>query len=485
MLQIIRRTVYAALLAGIMATLAAAQGRQTSNPFKLPSDADIRKILADRIDTLAGQEDGIGIVVGVIGPQGRRVISYGHLNQSDARPLNGDTVFEIGSVGKVFTALLLADMAQKGEVALVDPVAKYLPANVKLPERNGRQITLVDLVTHTSGLPFMPDDVPVADESAAIKYGPQQLYQFLARYELPRDPGTEWDYSNIDYWLLGQALASRAGTVFQSLLRARVIAPLNLQSTDFPLPLSPQLKSRLAVGHNAVLQPAPDFYATSIYAALGPEAGGLVSSVNDLLTLLSVAMGYQHSPLASSMASMLNTRRPIDGSEQALGWIVTGQGEDQLVTHEGSTWGYTSYIAWEPGTGVGVVVLSNQLTAVVDIGNHLLKSSTPLEPPTVTRHTEINLESKILDACAGHYDAKEEGVFLIVRERNFLTIQTPVGWGLPKFRLRPESSRDFFVAELPIRVTFQTDTNGQVNGILVYPPRGQHALPAHRISLHE
>jgi D-alanyl-D-alanine-carboxypeptidase/D-alanyl-D-alanine-endopeptidase len=331
----------------------------------------------------------------------------------------------------------------------------------------------------------MPDDVPVVDESAAIKYGPQQLYQFLARYELPRDPGTEWDYSNIDYWLLGQALASRAGTDFQNLLRARVIAPLNSQSTDFPLPLSAKLKSRLAVGHNAVLQPAPDFYATSIYAAVGPEAGGLVSSVNDLLTLLSVAMGYQHSPLASSMASMLNTRRPIDGSEQALGWVVTGKGEDELVTHEGSTWGYASYIAWEPGTRVGVVVLSNQLTAVADIGNHLLKPGTPLEPPTVTRHTEISLESKILDARAGHYDAKEEGVFLIVRERDFLTIQMPVGWGLPKFRLRPESSRDFFVAELPIRVTFQTDTNGQVNGILVYPPRGQHALPAHRISLHE
>jgi D-alanyl-D-alanine-carboxypeptidase/D-alanyl-D-alanine-endopeptidase len=485
MLQIIRRTVYAALLAGIMATLAAAQARQTSNPFKLPSDADIRKILADRIDTLAGQEDGIGIVVGVVGPQGRRVTSYGHLKQGHTRSLNGDTVFEIGSVGKVFTALLLADMVQKGEVALADPVAKYLPANVKLPERNGRQITLVDLVTHTSGLPFMPDDVPVVDESAAIKYGPQQLYQFLARYELPRDPGAEWDYSNIDYWLLGQALASRAGTDFQNLLRARVIAPLNLQSTDFPLPLSAKLKSRLAVGHNAVLQPAPDFYATSIYAAVGPEAGGLVSSVNDLLTLLSVAMGYRHSPLASSMASMLDTRRPIDGSEQALGWVVTGKGEDELVTHEGSTWGYASYIAWEPGTRVGVVVLSNQLTAVADIGNHLLKPGTPLEPPTVTRHTEISLESKILDARAGHYDAKEEGVFLIVRERDFLTIQMPVGWGLPKFRLRPESSRDFFVAELPIRVTFQTDTNGHVNGILVYPPRGQHALPAHRISLHE
>ena len=182
-----------------------------------------------------------------------------------------------------------------------------------------------------------------------------------------------------------------------------------------------------------------------------------------------------------SIASKLKTRRPIDGSEQALGWVVTGKGEDESVAHEGATWGYASYIAWEPRTRRGVVVLSNQLTAVADIGNHLLKPSTPLEPPTITRHAEINLESKILDAYAGH-DAKEEGVFLIVRERDSLTIQLPIGWGIPKFRLRPESPRDFFVAELPIRATFQTDSSGQVNGILVYPPRGQHALPANRIT---
>src|SRR5258708_14157159 len=118
--------------------------------------------------------------------------------------------------------------------------------------------------------------------------------------------------------------------------------------------------------------------------------------------------------------------------------------------------------SWEPGSCGGVVALSNQRTAVADIGKLLLNQSTPLEPPTVMRHSEINLESKILDACAGHYDAKEEGVFLIVRERDFLTIQMPVGWGLPKFRLRPESSRDFFVPDLPFRVTFQPHPNEQV-----------------------
>ena len=114
-----------------------------------------------------------------------------------------------------------------------------------------------------------------------------------------------------------------------------------------------------------------------------------------------------------------------------------------------------------------------------------LPSDADIRKILADRIDTLAAQEKILDACAGHYDAKEEGVFLIVRERDFLTMQMPVGWGLPKFRLRPESSRDFFVAELPIRVTVQTDTNGQVNGILVYPPRGQREHPAHRMSLDE
>jgi len=179
---------------------------------------------------------------------------------------------------------------------------------------------------------------------------------------------------------------------------------------------------------------------------------------------------------------MLRERRPIDGSEQAVGWVVVGKGDDQLVTHDGATWGYNSYVAWDPRSRMGVVVLSNQLASIADIGRHLLRPNLPLEPPTVIKHTEITLDPAVLDAYPGQYEAEEEGIFNVARERDFLTIQLPIGWGLPKFRLRPESRRDFFVAELPIRVTFQVDSAGRVNGVLVYPPRGQHALSANRRS---
>jgi CubicO group peptidase (beta-lactamase class C family) len=369
-------------------------------------------------------------------------------------------------------------MVQKGEVALTDPVAKYLPG-IKIPERNGHPIMLVDLATHTSGLPFMPDELPAFDDAAAAKKSVSNLYEFLARYRLTREPGAEWDYSNIDYWLLGQALSARAGIDYETLLQTRVIAPLKLTRTA--IAPSAKMKANLAVGHNAILHPAPPFSSVPPYESMA-AAGGLASTVNDMLTFLTVFMGYERSPLTSSTAAMLTSHRPIDDeSEQALGWVVIGKGDDRLIMHDGFTWGYASYVAWDPAIRTGVVVLSNQLSSVSDIGRHLLRPSTPLETPVVTKHSEIKLDPSLLDSYAGRYEAAEEGIFNIVRDRDYLTIQLPASWGLPKFRIRPESRQDFFVAELPIRITFQSDNDGRISGILLYPPRGQHAMPARRL----
>ena len=112
---------------------------------------EIREILVKRVDQ---QKQAFGIVTGIIEPTGRRVVAYGNLANGDPRPLDGDTIFEIGSISKVFTSLLLADMVNRNEVALDDPAAKYLHA-IKMPERNGKSITLFHLSTHTSGLPFL------------------------------------------------------------------------------------------------------------------------------------------------------------------------------------------------------------------------------------------------------------------------------------------------------------------------------------------
>lgn len=460
------------------------QGTSISNPTMpdqagIPSDTDIRKILEDRVADISGKEDGMGIVVGIISPQGRRVIAYGHRDRGDSRPLDGDTAFEIGSVSKVFTALLLADMVQRGEIALDDPVDKYLPAGTRIPDRNGRKITFLDLATHTSGLPFMPDEVPVYGDPTT-NYGDGQLYQFLGRYQLTRDPGTEWDYSNIGYWLLGQALAHRAGTSYEDLLNTRVLAPLKMKSTAIPPRLPTGLSAAVAVGHDASMQRSPAFSDVSIYSSM-PAAGGIVSTVNDLLVFLASQMGYERSPLNSSMKTMLDSQRPIDNNQQGLGWVVTGKPGDQLIMHDGGTWGFASYVAWDPSSRIGVVVLSNQQTSVNDIGLHLLRAASHVERVAQAKHTEIKLDSTALDSYIGQYEAKYVGVFKITLDHGSLAIQLPSDWGLPKFQLHPEDRREFFVSEFPIHVIFQLTPDGAVTGLLVYPPRGQKGITAGRV----
>src|SRR5262245_52546371 len=208
----------------------------------IPPDSEIRKIVSERIDKY---RQSVGIVVGIIEPQGRRIIAYGHLDQGDPRPLDGDTVFEIDSITKVFTGLLLTDMAARGEVSLADPVAKFLPADVHVPERTGRQITLLDLVTHRSGLPQLPLNAPLYEQDPIHNYTTDQLYSMLAVYRLESDPGTHYFYSNVGFGLLGHALARRAGVDFQQLLESRITGPLRM--VDTRISLSPGMNERLAV----------------------------------------------------------------------------------------------------------------------------------------------------------------------------------------------------------------------------------------------
>ena len=444
----------------------------------VPPDDEIRKILAERIGE---NEKAIGIVVGVIDPQGRRIISYGHRDVGDARPLNGDTVFEIASVTKVFTALLLADMVEKNEVALSDPASKYLTAAaIKLPERNGHLITLVDLATHTSGLPFMPADAPPFNDPTAAKYSTGDLKRYLASYQLTREIGSEWDYSNIGFWVLSEALAARGGKDIENLIRSRVLAPLKMTETDFEL--SAKMRENLAPGHDSALQPAPAASTIPIYSIM-PAIGLLYSTTNDLLTFLSECLGYEPSPLVPAMDVALSNRRPVQpGNEQALGWNVYGKDADQVIFRDGSSFGYASVMAYDPNSRVGVVVLTNQVGDVGDIARHLLRPDFPLAKPANTKHIEIALDSKVLDSCVGRYEAKGEGIFTIARENNFLTIESPADWGLPKLRIRPESQRDFFATELPLQVTFQTGPDGKVRSLTIYPPRGQKGVPANKLA---
>jgi CubicO group peptidase (beta-lactamase class C family) len=436
----------------------ATAGAQTVPASPVPPNAEISKILAERVDN----QQSVGIVVGVIEPAGRRVIAYGSLAKNDKRPLNGDTIFEIGSATKVFTSLLLTDMVQHVEVALTDPVAKYLPATVKMPERGGHPITLQDLSTHTSGLPRMPANLAPKDPANPYAdYTVEQLYQFLSNYQLTRDIGAQYEYSNLGGGLLGHVLARRAGMDYEALVRTRICDPLGMASTR--ITLSPEMKARLATGHNASMDPVSNWDLPTLAGA-----GALRSTANDMLAFLAANLGYTKSPLAPAMAAMLKVRHPTGAPdlEIALGWHVFTSNGKEIVWHNGGTGGYRSFVGFDPKAQVGVVVLSNAETnaGVDDIGRHLLDPQAPLLSAP-KQHKETAVDPKLFDGYVGRYELVPNFIITVTHEGVHLFVQAT---GQPKFEVYAEGPKDYFLKVVDAQITFETDALGRASTLVLH-----------------
>ncbi|MGA3205790.1 MAG: serine hydrolase [Bryobacteraceae bacterium] len=427
---------------------------------QVPSDEEIRKILADRIDR---DHQGVGIVVGVIEPKGRRIVSVGKLDSGDKRVLNGDTVFEIGSMSKVFTSLLLMDMVQKGEVALTDPVAKFLPATVKIPERNGKKITLQDLSTQSSGLPRMPTNFSPKDiTNPYADYSVEQMYQFLAGYTLTRDIGEKYEYSNLGVGLLGHALALRARMSYEALVKARITGPLEMTSTS--ITLTPDEKARFAVGHDGDLKAVS---AWDIPTLAG--AGALRSTANDMLTFLAANLGYTKTPLASAMAAEISIRRPtgVPGMEIAYAWHVITKDGKSIIWHNGGTGGFRTFMGFDPETRVGVVALSNVSNAegVDDIGRHLLNASFPLANFDKKERKAVPVDTKLFDGYVGRYEIAPKIIVNVTRDGDHLYGQAT---GQGRFEIFPESEKEYFAKVTDLQVSFHTGADGKVTELVIH-----------------
>jgi D-alanyl-D-alanine-carboxypeptidase/D-alanyl-D-alanine-endopeptidase len=433
---------------------------QTMTAAAAPSDAEIRRILAERIDV---QKQGVGIVVGVIDPRGRRVVAYGALEKGDRRPLDGDTIFEIGSITKVFTALLAADMAQRGEVKLDDPIQKYLPPTVKIPGRGAKQITLTDLATHTSGLPRMPENFRPKDPGRPyVDYTVDALYSFLSSYELRRDIGIKYVYSNLGFGLLGLGLAQRAGMDYEKLVVTRICDPLGMKSTRATL--SESLRQRFAAGHSSDLVTVPEWDIPSLAGA-----GALRSTANDLLTFLAAMMGYAVNPLAAAQETALSVRRPTGAPfmETGLGWDIDTRGGTEIISKGGATAGYNTFIGYSPKTGVGVVALANTSAGegTTDIGQHLLDARYPLWVPENSPSVERTLEAKVLDGYVGHYQLTPTAVFAVTREDGQLYVQLT---NQPRAVVYPKSNTEFFYKVVDAKITFEIDPQGFANSLTLH-----------------
>ncbi|MFC8448929.1 serine hydrolase domain-containing protein [Kitasatospora sp. NPDC057223] len=315
---------------------------------------DLAQQTADRLTA-----HHVGVTVAVLAGGDAAIRGAGRLGGGDDGAPDGDTVFEIGSVTKVFTSLALARLVLAGTAELDEPLARLLPEAASVPSRGGEQITLRHLATHTAGLPRLPKGMGLRallrpntpDPYAACTT--DVLLRGLAATRLGAVPGRRFRYSNLGAGLLGLALANRAGTDYETLVTREICSPLGLADTGVTRP------GRLTQGHSAGRRPKPPWHLADLAGA-----GALRSTAADLVTFLRSQLTGEPGELAEAIALTRSTehrRNPF--ARVHLGWfsqrLHPRQGAHLQLWHNGGTGGFSSFAGFDPEKNVGVVVLSN------------------------------------------------------------------------------------------------------------------------------
>jgi len=444
----------ARLLVGVFAALAVAAPLRAQH---FPPDAELLDLIRTRVE----EGRATGIVVGVLEADGtRRVQAFGDAG-AGAPPLGPETVFEIGSITKVFTGILLADMAREGVLSLEDPVQDHLPDRVKVPARPGQAIRLVDLATHRSALPRLPANMNPADvTNPYADYTVEMLYDFLTSHTLRRDVGAEYEYSNLAVGLLGHVLALENGTDYETLVKDRILDPLGMESTG--ITLTPAMRRQLARGHDSAGNEVP-YWDLPTFAG----AGALRSTVLDMLDFVAANVGPATTELGRSMRASHEPREPAGGAnEVGLNWHILTLGGDRIVWHNGGTAGFRTFIGFDPVRRVGAVVLTNSAHGADDIGFHLINDAAPLAPAPQPRpqRVEIEVERDVMARYVGVYELNPTFQLTVTLEDSGLMVQAS---GQPKFPVFAESETSFFLKVVEAQVEFIVE-DGSVTALILH-----------------
>lgn len=403
--------------------------------------------------------DNIGVVVALIDGDKIEYFNYGKTAMENGTSVNGNSVFEIGSISKVFTTILLVNEVEKGTMKLSDPISMYLPKDVKVPSRNGKEITLKDLATHTSALPRMPSNMnPANPLNPFADYSTEQMYAFLNSYELTRDIGVLSEYSNYGMGLLGHILELHTGKTYEELFVEQIAVPYKMLDTK--MEMTSKMKAQLAKGHSGNVEiPNWDFMT------LG-SAGGIKSTLNDMVKFVKANMTKDNKAVNKAMRiSHQEAFKDDKGFSMGLGWHYTTTAKNEkIIWHNGRTGGYTAFAGFIEGTSKGVVVLTNSTRTTDDIALKLLDTSRKLRiPEKPTKVVEV--ADAILETYVGKYELVPGFEISITKENGQLFLQAT---NQPKFQLYGSSEKDFFLKVVQASITFNKDEQGNIKSLTLH-----------------
>lgn len=401
-----------------------------------------RPDLQDALTEWRGPQPG-GIAAAYVDETGVTFFNAGHFSDQNTALITAETQFEIGSLSKVFTALLLADSILVDKVAVDQPVG---------PPFARSQITYRQLATHTSGLPSLPPKLLPAD--LANPYADQDLPALVEAFDslsasARKGPSA---YSNLGFAVLGQAVAGAWGESYEELLTRRVLQPMGLNDTKVGW-RNADMK-RLAPGHG-LGGPAKNWDLNAY-----EPAGALVSTSADLSRFIQACLGFVDTPLAQAVAE---TSRGIEagemkGSAIGLAWIVEIQGSSEIVWHNGGTGGYRSFMGYNRTRKFGVILLANRTEELDSLGLALLSDRLP----TPEKKQEA---AETLKEFLGDYPLSPSFVMTVTANGEQLFVQAT---HQPRLELIPLAPDRYQVKEVEAEITFERDREHQVEALTLH-----------------
>jgi D-alanyl-D-alanine-carboxypeptidase/D-alanyl-D-alanine-endopeptidase len=401
----------------------------TAVPAQPLDDAGLQAIVDQR---LAGDRTGACMAVAVI-EKTQVARTFRCADGGNEGRIGPDSAFEIGSVTKTMTAILLADLVLHGKANLDDPLSEYLPEGTTVPAFEGKPILLRHVVTHTSGLPALPSRLGATDmRDPYANLTGEALLASLGDVTLSAAPGTKFEYSNFAMMLLSYAVARRAGSDFETLLEERLFQPLGMDRAyvaDRPEGV------RAAAGHTPNGLETPGW----TFAVNLAGVGGVRATLDDMVRYVQGNLGLTGASILPAIE--LAQQRVSEQPPMAMNWMLAKAGDRIVHTHEGGTGGFSSFVSVDRERQRGVVILSdttwNSIGSLGSLGLHLVDPSFPLGKPR--RLAQPSQE--LLDALTGEYQL--QGMMkMTLRTRDGKLFVHP--HGQPEFEMGYDDAGDFF-----------------------------------------
>jgi serine-type D-Ala-D-Ala carboxypeptidase/endopeptidase len=392
-----------------------------------------------------------GIVVGIYENGKTQYYSYGVANLNTKEPVTSKTLFEIGSITKTFTTSMAAILSLEQKLNFADPAQKYLPAKMVLPERNGKAITLEHLATAHSGLPRMPLNFQPKDPSNPyIDYREEELTYFISNYELTRDPGSEYEYSNLGMGLLGYIVTRVNEKTYSTSLEQLITRPLKMNQTY----INGQRTEKLIASGYADNMPMKAWTWDDQSVITG--AGGIVSNAEDMMKFMIAQINPN--PLSKPFALTHQPRAEAGKMKIGYGWHIR---DENIVWHNGGTGGFRSFAGFDKTKNKAIVILTNSTTGADDLGFHLLNDQFELKE----LKKPVKVEETLLKEYAGVYEIAPTFSITVTYENEALSIQAT---GQPKINIYAESETKFYLKVVNAQIEFKRNDSLIVDQLILY-----------------